>query len=168
MSSPSLQLFPTSTHWHWDLWVPRTIIRLVLVSNLSKLLHIDIWNCGSPELLDSLQASSSLQLIRTSTHWHSELWVPRTSTLFPLEHVTRCPPYSNAKGNIVWRNTQPQGMKRVSMTKQIQAPKSINDQQLISLLCLWDVQKCPKSKSQKESQQRELQNLFWAKTLAKN
>ena len=54
------------------------------------------------------------------------------------------------------------------MTKQIQAPKSINDQQLISLLCFWDVQKCPKSKSQKESQQRELQNLVWAKTLAKN
>ena len=160
MSSPSLQLFPTSTHWHWDLWVPRTII--------------------------SLRTSSSLQLIRTSTHWHSNLWVPRTSTLFSLEHVTRClpysnakgnivwrntqpqgmkrvsmtkqiqapmtyefrkkwcPPYSNAKGNIVWRNTQPQGMKRVSMTKQIQAPKSINDQQLISLLCYWDVQKCPK------------------------
>ena len=124
MFSLSLQLYQNSSLWRLNLWVPRK-------------------EHNTPCLIPKLMFSPSLQLYQTSSLWCLDFVGPQERTYRSMsspniigslhndiqfvehrtvKHVTSCPLNSNAIGNIVWRKTQPQGMKTVSMTKQNQAP----------------------------------------------
>ena len=170
MFSLSLQLYQNSSLWRLNLWVPRK-------------------EHNTPCLIPKLMFSPSLQLYQTSSLWCLDFVGPQERTYRSMsspniigslhndiqfvehrtvKHVTSCPLNSNAIGNIVWRKTQPQGMKTVSMTKLKQSsPLSTDDAQLKkAFLCFWDVQKCPYTKESKDPQPKN--SKIYLRTKAKN